>query len=333
MTKFLKRRRRVWPRVLLGLFVLVLCLAAAVYYNPFWLIDHGVKAYLKGHGVQDSYVDVSGNQIHYLEAKPLGGGPEKPILLVHGLGARATDWAPLIPGMVSHGYHVYALDLLGYGESDKPRDGDFSLSGEEHVVEGFMQKMHLQKADVAGWSMGGWISMMFTLDHPEQVRRLLLYDSAGLYFDPDFNASLFAPNDKAGLQKLIARIEPDKPLIQVPAFAASGMLRRMQASRWIVQSSFRSMISGRHVLDFRVSQITQPVLIVWGTEDKLTPWDQAQKLHQSMPQSMLFGFAGCGHLAAAECAKQVLPVTLHFLDAEPPLPAAQVIVPAATSRQ
>ncbi len=159
---------------------------------------------------------------------------------------------------------------------------------------------------------------MLPLDHPEQVRRLLLFDSAGLYFDPDFDGSLFTPSDRAGLDRLLARIEPDRPNVRIPAWAAHGMLRRMQGSRWIIERSFRSMISGRSVVDFRLSQVHQPVLIVWGTEDKLTPFSQAERLHALMPQSVLYGLRGCGHLAAAECAGAVVPVMLHFLDADPP---------------
>lgn len=317
------RKRRRWHFVLGGLVVLLALLCGYVYYNPFWLIDRGVNSYLRVHAVASSSVYVDGNRIHYLEAKPAGSGPDRPVVLVHGLGARATDWAPMIPALAARGYHVYAIDLLGYGESAKPADGDYSLSGEEHVVNGFMDVLHISQADVAGWSMGGWISMLLTLDHPGRVRRLMLFDSAGLYFNPDFSSNLFAPSDRAGLERLVARIEPDKPFLKIPAFAVPGMLRRLQANRWIVERSFRSMISGRQVLDFRLGQIKVPVLIIWGTEDKLTPFDQAERLHVLMTQSVLVGFRGCGHLAAAECAPQVLPETLRFLDAEPALSASK----------
>ncbi len=323
-------KRRHWPLIVGGLLLLVMLACGYVYYNPFWLIDRGVSTYMRAHAVTSSHVDVEGNRIHYLEAKPPTGSPDRSIVLVHGLGARATDWAPLIPTLAANGYHVYAIDLLGYGDSPKPANGDFSLTGEERILLGFMRTLHLQNADVAGWSMGGWISMLLTLDHPEVVRRLLLFDSAGLYFDPDFSSSLFAPSDRAGLERLIARIEPDRPRLKLPAFAVSGMLRRLQANRWIVERSFRSMISGRQVLDFRLSRLHAPVLIVWGTEDKLTPFTQAEQLHTSLPQSILVGLRGCGHLAAAECAPQVLPEVVRFLKAEPPLPASRVLLDGPT---
>lgn len=321
-----RQRRRAWPYLLAAFLVLVIAIAGLVYEDPFWFVDRGVHLFLRAHGVQDHYVEVDGQRLHYIEALPQGTGPERPIVLIHGLGARAWDWAPLIPELARHGYHVYALDLLGYGSSAKPANGDYSLSGEEQVIVDYMRAVHLSQADVAGWSMGGWLGMLLTLDHPDIVRRLLLFDSAGLYLNPDFDGSLFSPVDRAGLQRLITRIEPDQPFLHLPAFAAHGMLKRMQSNRWIIERSFRSMISGRQVLDFRLTRLHQPVLIVWGTEDKLTPFDQAERLHTLLPQSVLFGFKGCGHLAAAECASAIAPVVLRFLDSEPPMaPSRQIL--------
>jgi pimeloyl-ACP methyl ester carboxylesterase len=313
------RRRRIVLSAVAGF---VLLLGLIVWLNPFLLIDTGIAVYLRTHGVAQHHVEVDGYSIHYLEAKPPAGLPEKPLVLVHGLGARATDWTPSIPALAAHGYHVYALDLLGYGNSPRPRDGDASLAVEERITAGFLQALHLDRPDVAGWSMGGWVAMKLALDHPERVRRLLLYDSAGLYFVIDFPHTLFTPSDRAGFDALMNRIEPDHPRMKIPAFLIPGMVRRFEKNRSTVDSSFHSMLTGREMLDFRVHALKMPVLIVWGTEDKLTPLATGLRLHELVPQSVFVGLRGCGHLAAAECSKQTLPETLKFLDAEPPLPAS-----------
>ena len=330
--RFLQERRRRWPWILATLGIVAVVLAVALYLNPFLLIDAISGVYLRAHAVQHRHITVDGHSIHYLEATPPAGAAERPILLVHGLGARATDWAPMIPALAAHGYHVYAIDLLGYGESEKPANGDFTLTGEERLVVDFLSALHIPKADVAGWSMGGWVSMLVALDHPEVVHRLLLYDSAGLYFKIDFPMTLFSPRDRAGLDALVARIEPDKPHFKIPGFAVHGMLQRFRANRWILDKSFHSMLTGRSVLDFRVSQLQMPVLIIWGTEDHLTRFDQALRLHELISQSVLVGVPGCGHLALAECTEQVLPSTLRFLDADPPLPASSTILAGPAQR-
>lgn len=323
---FARERPRRWPWIVAALGILTIVFAFVLYLDPFLLLNATANTYLRSHAVQQRDITVDGHRIHYLEAKPTAASPERPVLLVHGLGARATDWAPMIPRLAAQGYHVYAIDLLGYGDSAKPKDGDFTLTGEERVVVDFLSALHIPKADVAGWSMGGWVSMLVALDHPEVVHRLLLYDSAGLYFRVDFPMTLFSPRDRAGLDALIARIEPDQPRFRIPAFAVHGMLRRFRANRWILEKSIHSMLTGRSVLDFRLAHLKLPVLIVWGTEDKLTPFDQALRLHELMPQSVLVGVRGCGHLAAAECIDEVLPPTLRFLGAEPPLPASSTIL-------
>ena len=98
-----------------------------------------------------------------------------------------------------------------------------------------MQAVHVPRADVGGWSMGGWIAMKLTLDHPEMVDRLVVYDSAGIYFPATFGPELFTPNDVAGVKKLHAMLSP-KPL-NLPEFAAEAALRRLQANAWVLRRS------------------------------------------------------------------------------------------------
>ena len=68
--------------------------------------------------------------------------------------------------------------------------------------------MHLARTDVGGWSMGGWISVKLALDHPEMGDRLVLYDSAGVYFPASEDADLFTPPGLAGMRRLAAMLYP-----------------------------------------------------------------------------------------------------------------------------
>ena len=189
----MKRRGRIIALVVL------LCIAAGliVYRYPLWLADQMVRFHLWRADVQSEYIEAGGYRMHYFEARPRGGAEGTPLLLVHGLGARSEDWAAMIPALTANGFHVYAPDLLGYGRSAHP-DVSYSISMEEAAVVRFMQAVHLERADVGGWSMGGWISMKLALDHPEMVDRLVVYDSAGIYFPATFGPELFTPTDVAG---------------------------------------------------------------------------------------------------------------------------------------
>ena len=325
----MKRRIKVRLRIVLGAAALLLvALLTVVAYDPFWLVERATDAYLWKNGIHHREIMVNGHRIHYLEAAPEGGGAEKPIVLVHGLGARASDWAMLTPALAQHGYHVYALDLLGYGTSDKPMDGDFSLDNEERTVAGFIDALHLREPDVAGWSMGGWIAAKYALDHPQRVRRLVLYDSAGMYMPLDFSPAIFSPHDEQTLRALIYRIEPDRPIIRLPSVAVPGLIRRLTKSERILNSSLSSMLDGHAILDFRIHQLRMPVLLVWGDQDKLTPAVYGSRMHELVPQSVYLQLQGCGHLAIVECSSQGIPPTIRFLDADPPLPASDQTIPA-----
>jgi pimeloyl-ACP methyl ester carboxylesterase len=312
-------------RRVLAFLLLVVVAAGLVFYRyPLWVADQHLRFHLWRTGVKSDYVEVGGYRVHYFEARPVGGGGT-PLVLVHGLGARGEDWARMIPALAAKGFHVYVPDLLGYGRSQKP-DVSYSISLQEQTVAQFMQVMHVPRADVGGWSMGGWVVMKLALDHPEMVDRLIVYDSAGVYFPATFGPELFTPSDPAGVRKLIAMLTPIPR--KVPEFAAEAMVRKLQANAWVVNRSTASMINGRDLLDFRLHNISQPMLIVWGSKDELIPLASGETIHRSVPQSVLNIIEGCGHLAPEECSVPVVESTVEFLRAEPPMRGGEKTFPA-----
>jgi pimeloyl-ACP methyl ester carboxylesterase len=306
--------------------VLLVLVAGGVFYlHPLWVTDQQIRLRLWQEGVRSEYAVVDGYRMHYFEALPPKGAPGTPLLLVHGLGARGEDWGAMIPALAAQGFHVYAPDLLGYGRSARP-DVSYSISMEETVVVQFMQAMHLARADVGGWSMGGWVVMKLALDHPAMVDRLMVYDSAGVYFPATFGPDLFTPKDTDGVRKLMAMLTP-KP-VELPEFAARAALRRLEKNAWVLQRSTAAMMNGRDLLDFRLYRLSQPMLIVWGAKDTLIPLASGEAMHRMVPQSVLAVVEGCGHLAPAECSKPVVESTVEFLKAEPPMDGGKMIFPA-----
>jgi pimeloyl-ACP methyl ester carboxylesterase len=287
--------------------------------------DLQIRHRLWREGVKSEYANVDGYRLHYFEALPPPGSAGTPLVLVHGLGARGEDWGAMIPALAAQGFHVYVPDLLGYGRSPRP-DVSYSIAMEEAVVVEFMRAMNVPRADVGGWSMGGWIAMKLALDHPEMVDRLMVYDSAGIYFPATFEADLFTPHDTAGVRKLMAMLTP-RPR-SIPEFAARAVLRKLRRNAWVLDRSTASMTSGRDLLDFRLHNIHQPMLIVWGAEDELIPLPSGEVIHQAVPQSVLDVIAGCGHLAPAECPKPVIAATVEFLKGEPPMSGGKKIFPS-----
>ncbi len=300
----------------LGVAVLFLVVAGAVFYfNPLWVADQQLRFTLWRAGVKSEYVEAGGYRLHYFEAPSTNKVSGTPLVLVHGLGARGEDWAKMMPALAAHGFHVYAPDLLGYGRSERP-DVDYSISTEEDVVVKFMQTMHLVRSDVGGWSMGGWVSMKLALDHPELVDRLVIYDSAGIYFPATFGPDLFIPADAAGIAHLMKMLSPHPH--EVPGFVDAAIVRRLAGNGWVVNRSMVAMTDGRDLLDFRLHDLKQPTLVVWGAKDELIPLSVGKRIHELIPNSSLLVVDGCGHLAPAECPEPVVKGTVDFLNAEEP---------------
>lgn len=303
-----REKRRTGLRYTVMTIALVVLIAAGVFYfRPGIFVEQVQRLREWKMGLRQEWVLLGGQKIHYVV-----GGEGKPLVLVHGLGGRSEDWLSLIPMFIRSGYKVYALDLLGYGHSARP-DVDYSISLEEQIVKEFLDSQGLQQPDVAGWSMGGWISLKFAADNPDRVRDLILLDSAGLKFDP-VNASFLQPKTEAGLAKMMQVLTPHPP--HIPSFYARDLLRGFAREDWIIARALKSMFTGKDLMDGRMSTVKMPVLLVWGKQDVLTPPSIGEEMHQAMPQSVLRIIDGCGHLAPVECSGEVGQAMVNFLNTE-----------------
>jgi pimeloyl-ACP methyl ester carboxylesterase len=307
--------------------LLALVAGATFYWNPLWVNDEVIRYHLWQSNVRSEYVEAGGYRLHYFEAVPPDGSPGVPLLLVHGLGARGEDWSPMIPALAAAGFHVYVPDLLGFGRSAQP-DVPYSMPLEENVAVSFMDAIHLQHADVGGWSMGGWIAAAIALDHPSRVDRLVLYDSLTLAFDPTIAQDGFVPTDAAGLHRLIEILTPEPRVL--PAFVIRATLRRLHRNGWIIQRTMDSIFTRKDVLDNRLAGIRQPTLIIWGADDHLIPLSVGEDTHRDIPNSVFETVPGCGHLAPGECPKPVLAGTIEFLKAQPPMRGGEKTLPGTS---
>jgi pimeloyl-ACP methyl ester carboxylesterase len=195
---------------------------------------------------------------------------------------------------------------------------------QEELVMKFMDALEIEHADIAGWSMGGWVALKLTLDHPEMVDRLVLFDSAGIYFSPTWDDSLFVPTDSSGLARLTDILSPRKQ--QLPGFVARAALRQLQRNGWVIQRSLASMENGRDLLDFHLHQIHKPTLVVWGALDQLIPLPVGEAMHHGIPNSSFLVVDGCGHLAPGECSQPILKSTIGWLKADPPPTGLEVTI-------
>jgi pimeloyl-ACP methyl ester carboxylesterase len=292
---------------------LILVVLTATFGLEFWTHPLGIlfvlsRAQLFFSGARSRFAEVDGYRVHYYALGPDGG---RVAVLVHGLGGRADDWQKLAPQLAKAGYRVYLPDLPGYGESEKPANFSYSVSDEAKIVVSFLDALGLQQVDLGGWSMGGWIVQLAAADHPERVRKLMLFDSAGLYVKPDWDTSLFTPDSAEEIDKLDTLLMPNPP--HVPGFVARDILRTSHKHAWVMHRAINSMLTGRDTTDKLLPSLKMPVLIVWGQVDHITPLSEGETIHRLIPQSQLTVISGCGHLAPNECANKIGPAVVNFL--------------------
>ncbi len=259
-------------------------------------------------GIENRSVEVSGRRVHYLAEGPVAGPV---VVLVHGLGGDADDWRNLAPYLVKAGFRVYMPELIGYGRSEKPADFSYSVQNEANIVVGFLDALGLKQVDLGGWSMGGWIVQLAASEHPERVRRLILFASGGLRVQPDWDTRLFTPQTPEEVNQFFALLMPNPP--KLPEFAGRLILHIRKDEDWVIHRAVASMLSGQDAIDDLLPQLRMPVLIVWGDVDRIFPLNQGVTMHRLVPQSQLEIIPGCGHLAPVQCTALIGPKVAEFV--------------------
>jgi pimeloyl-ACP methyl ester carboxylesterase len=133
-----------------------------------------------------SFADVKGIRIFYRE---YGNTNDDDVLFIHGLGSSSIVWRD-IPDALSAGYHTIAIDLVGFGMSDKPEEPDYyTIEGFSRIIADFLETIGTKKRDsrksiLIGHSLGGYIATQFAIEHKARIRKLVLVDSSGLLESP-----------------------------------------------------------------------------------------------------------------------------------------------------
>jgi pimeloyl-ACP methyl ester carboxylesterase len=316
--------RAIVTRLAFIVLLLTLALGAVVWRAPLWVGAELTLLRLLADGFHERSMVINSYHVFYLEGGPASGPP---VLLIHGLGSKAQqDWVALAPYLVRAGYHVYAIDLLGYGRSAKPPELTYSIREEAKFVESFLDASHLTSVALGGVSMGGWIASTVALDRPDLVARLMLFDSAGMKFQLSFDQAVFMPQTDQEVDQLMAVVSPNLP--RLPQFVKADYIRKTRRNGWVTQRALASMTTGADDLDEKFSALKMPLLIVWGKQDAMTPLSLGQSMHLAAPQSVLAVYDGCGHIAVVTCGNSIAPRVLSFLSGTGPEPGKTVEVPA-----
>jgi pimeloyl-ACP methyl ester carboxylesterase len=263
-------------------------------------------------------VAVLGFKLHYIEA---GGGP--PVVLLHGLGGDGSRWAPNIAEL-SKDFHVFALDQIGFGQSDKPLANYNTAMLAEFLVD-FLDAVHVPKASLVGNSMGASVALYTAVHYPSHVERIVLADGGG------FRSAGAAPPQPAGpdaerrrrLQNSTTREETReffRILFHDKSLVTDKMVDEQLAMR--LRSAFtisRIQEAGDRgsLTEEQVRAVKAPALVVWGKYDELANPAGADRLERTIPGAKKVIVDNCGHMPQLEKAAEFNRLVREFLQGRP----------------
>ncbi len=233
-----------------------------------------------------------------------GSGGTPPILLIHGFDSSVLEFRRLLPLLTSE---VWAIDLLGFGFTERLPGLNYSPDYiQQHLYQFWQTTIH-QPMIIVGASMGGATAIDFALAYPEAVAKLVLIDSAGLAKPTATGKLMFPPLDKLVTAFLSSRIVRQK--ISQAAYYdlkwASPDAQACAALHLFCENWQSAIISftksgGYGYYGDKLATISQPTLILWGAHDRILGTKDADRLHQSLPNSQLIWIEKCGHVPHLE---------------------------------
>jgi pimeloyl-ACP methyl ester carboxylesterase len=263
------------------------------------------------------------------------GGSGPVILLVHGITGSSAHWEPLLP-LLADSYTVIAPDLLGHGQSAKPR-GDYSLGAYAAGLRDLLVALGHERATVVGHSLGGGIAMQFSYQFPERCDRLVLVSSGGLGEEVSLLLRAAAlPGSELVLPLLASRhlrsvavsagqllgklkLKPANDLAELAA--GVGSLSDSDARQAFLHT-LRAVIDprGQRVSANDRLHLTEimPSLLVWGERDPIIPARHGEAAHELMPGSRLELLEHAGHFPQLDDPHRLAGILIDFMQSTKP---------------
>jgi pimeloyl-ACP methyl ester carboxylesterase len=242
-----------------------------------------------------------------------------PIVFLHGFDSSLLEFRRVIP-IIAAQQQVWAIDLLGFGFTERLADCPFSAESICTHLQAFWQMMINQPMILVGVSMGGAAAIEFTLKYPEAVDKLVLIDSAGFSQPPALGKFLIQPlgnlatkflssqNVRRGVSE---KAYFDKAFVTADALLCAALYLEMP--RWSQTLIDFTRSGGYGYLLDRLPEIQQEALIIWGKQDRILGIKPAQQFQQKLPQSQLHWIDNCGHVPHLEQPEITAQLILDFI--------------------
>jgi len=244
-----------------------------------------------------------------------------PLVLIHGMFGDFLDWEPVLEPLAAQN-RVIAVDLPGFGGSSKPRR-EYSAEFFVSTLREFFGQLGIGQCILAGNSFGGQIAILYTLAHPDSVRKLLLANSGGFQRYSEQERAVVEPRFS---ESVLAGLTPQinallfGGVFTKPSEMSARYLEKQNAKleradykdyAYSIASSIRLSLAS-YLVD-RFGEIRCPTLIVWGENDQVLPVVQAETAVGRLRFGELKRLTGCGHVPQLECPDRFVGAVRPFL--------------------
>lgn len=268
-------------------------------------------------------IDVGGHRIAYLDRRSFSSRATDalPIVMLHGLGGDKLNWVRYARHLTRR-YRTVIPDLPGFGDSSRNPGLTHSIDNQADWLAAFLDALGIQRAHVAGNSMGGHVATRFAVRHPERVATLILHAPAG-------TAGAGPPYDRAGMRHGQHPLEVHSPedfdtmmrwiFVRPPLLV--GPVYRYFAARAVAERPFSEKVfqdiqdreRGNALVEPSLPGLAMPTLVIWGDTDRLLDCGQAGIYERLMPDAKAVVLERCGHLPMAERPRETARLTRGFL--------------------
>jgi pimeloyl-ACP methyl ester carboxylesterase len=270
------------------------------------------------------FIEVNGLDIH---VKKTGQG-ESVFLLLHGFAASLYSWHPVMEPLSQLGT-VIAYDRPGFGLTERPLtwqgQNPYSPETQVELVTGLLDHFGVKRAILVGSSAGGSISMHVALAHPERVSALVLVDAMVFHGGgaPGWVQSLLATPQMRRLGPLVLRpiLSRGRDMIKLawhnpellPPEMEEDYLKPFKVENWDKALWEFTLASRPTGLDKRLGEITQPVLVITGDDDRIVPMKDTLRLADELPNASLKVIKNAGHVPHEEQPKVFMEAVINFV--------------------
>lgn len=252
------------------------------------------------------------------------GKGSPPLLLLHGFDSSLLEFRRLLPRLATEA-QVWAVDLLGFGFTERPADLQISpLSIRKHL-HSFWQTCIQEPVVLVGASMGGAAALDFLLTYPDLVQKLVLIDSAGYQNGPMLGRFL---GDRPGYwltegflkkesvrQRISEKAYFDRSYASVDAQRCAAL--HLNCSGWSKALISFTRSGGYASFRSRLEQVHCPTLVLWGECDRILGMKDATQFERLIPDCRLQWIPKCGHVPHLEKAALTANAILEFMESSP----------------